>query len=249
MNIVCIPARYASSRLPKKALAKLGDESLIEHVYKRCVQSKLADKVYVLTDHQAIFDEVKRFSDDVVMTDSSLPSGTDRVCAGAGIIGANDDDFIINVQGDQAFMDSALIDELITAYNHCEDKEQIAVFTLMNRVKNFEDLDNPGDVKIALDKNNKALYFSRSVIPYIRDNDMSKSQVPYFKHLGIYGYRYAFLKKYVSFPVGVLEQVEQLEQLRVLENGYAIEVVETDKTTMEINYPQDLKEAMARLGL
>jgi 3-deoxy-manno-octulosonate cytidylyltransferase (CMP-KDO synthetase) len=240
-NIILIPSRYDSSRLVKKSLVKIishnKTQSLIEHVFKRCQKSKLYNDIYILTDHQDIVDEVHTFSKNVLMTDNNLASGTDRVYQGATLLEANDDDFIINIQGDCALIDPSLIDDLIKEYQLQKDNADI--FTFVSKITNKEDLLNNGEVKVVLDNNKKAIYFSRSPIPYLREKE-DESITIYYKHLGIYGYSYKFLKTFVNLKVGNLEQIERLEQLRAIENGYSIQTILTDKTTFDINYQQDV---------
>jgi len=236
---VIVPSRYNSTRLPKKSLIKVGkkQETLIEHVYKRCIKSKLADKVYVVTDHEDIANDVYRFSNNVIMSANDLASGTDRVYQGASKLGLSDDDFIINVQGDSAMIEPSLIDDLIKAHKHQENKADILTFAV--KITNNAEIENTNDVKVVLNKNNEALYFSRLAIPCNRDKE-DKNTICYYKHLGIYGYSYKFLKTYVSLPVSMLESAEKLEQLRALENGYTIKVLHTSKDTIDINSSIDV---------
>jgi 3-deoxy-manno-octulosonate cytidylyltransferase (CMP-KDO synthetase) len=236
-NIVLIPSRYNSSRLNKKSLSKIGEETLIENVFKRCLKSKLVDEVYVLTDHQDIIDEVQRYSDNVLMTDVDLPSGSDRVYQGSCLLNLSDDDFVINIQGDCAMLDYTLIDDLIVKYRETKDKADM--FTFVKEVVNKNELIDESEVKVVLDNNKKALYFSRALIPYIREEE-DKDILKYYKHIGIYGYSCKFLKTFVNLKVGNLEQIERLEQLRVLENGYSIQTILTKKDVFDINYQKDV---------
>lgn len=236
---VLIPSRYDSLRLPKKSLIKIGQskETLIEHVFKRCIKSNLADFVYVLTDHIDIVQDVNRFSENVILTDKDLESGTDRVCQGAKLLGARDDDFIINVQGDMAMIDPSLIDDLIMYYK--SNKQEADIFTFANKMTDTEEILDASKVKIVLTNNDMALYFSRLPIPYIREKDDIKG-AGYYKHLGVYGYSYKFLETFVNLPIGNLENLEKLEQLRALENGCKIKVLHTTKSSIDINTKEDV---------
>ena len=235
---VLIPARYHSSRLPQKSLARLGNESLIEHVFKRCELCQKVDEVFVLTDHEDIKKEVNRFSPNVLLTSTTHPSGTDRVFEGASLLGANDDDFIVNIQGDQALLDPLLINDMIACYE--QNKHSADMFTFARETSDENELASTGCVKVTLSKDNMALYFSRSLIPHLRETE-DKSITTYYKHLGIYGYTFGFLRTFVGLEVGNLEQIERLEQLRAMENGYKIKVITTDKQTVDVDYPQDLR--------
>jgi 3-deoxy-manno-octulosonate cytidylyltransferase (CMP-KDO synthetase) len=217
---VIIPARYESTRLPAKALVKIGDKSMITHVCERAAESG-ASSITVATDHQLIFDEVIAQGYSAVMTKKSHQSGSDRVYEAAEIIGLDDKDVIVNVQGDEPFIpfkNISLVASLI-------DEGSFSMSTLCCAISNAEEVLDPNVVKVIFDKSDKAIYFSRSVIPFSRDREIKVGcQLPttYYRHIGIYAYSKQFLKSYIGWDTGQFELVESLEQLRVIENGFSI---------------------------
>ena len=232
-----IPARYASTRFPGKPLAMLGDKTVIQRVCEQVVN--VLGEAFVATDDQRIFEAVKAFGGQAVMTRADHQSGTDRIEEAARIIGT-DADVIINIQGDEPFIQRSQIETLC----HLFDDPQTQIGTLGKRFESAEAVENPNSPKIVTDTNGFALYFSRSVIPYIRNNhDQWFSQYPFLKHLGIYAYRREVLSEITQLPQSPLELAESLEQLRWLQNGYRIRVGLTNVETVGIDTPDDLVRA------
>ena len=234
MSIIVIPARYASTRLPGKPIRKIKDVPMILRVAERCMRSK-ADRVIVATDSKDIL-EVCEGMDKLESTMSSpeLQSGTDRVAVVAKFIM---DDIIINVQGDEPFIDPELIDMLI---NDLENNPSVMMNTAACRFGKDEDVNDPNCVKVVKDAEGNALYFSRAAIPFNRDN---AAGVEYFKHIGIYGYRKEWLLKFADMEPSALEQIEKLEQLRALESGVKIKVLETEYKPVSVDTEEDLIKA------
>ena len=237
-----IPARYASTRFPGKPLALLGGRPVIQHVYEKVVAA--IGEAYVATDDQRIFEVVKAFGGQAVMTRSDHQSGTDRIEEACEKIGT-DADVIINIQGDEPFVAVSQIETLKGLFNH----PQTQIGTLGKRFESMEAVMNPNSPKIVTDKSGFALYFSRSVVPYIRgkEQDVWINHFPYLKHLGIYAYRRETLYEITHLPSSSLELAESLEQLRWLENGYRIRVGITEVETVGIDTPEDLQRAEAFL--
>ncbi len=234
-----IPARYASTRLPGKALEMIGDKTMIRHVYEGAAGSSSLQEVVVATDHQAIFDEVKSFGGEVVMTSVGHNSGTDR-CLEALEKQQHEPAFVINIQGDEPFIQAEQIDLLASI---CNPDTEIA--TLIQRITSDDELFNPNVVKVINSADQNALYFSRATIPAHRDLPREKwlTSTEYFKHIGMYAYRTDILKKITRLPTGRLEKAESLEQLRWLEAGYSIKVHETTLPALGIDTPEDLEHA------
>lgn len=238
MKTVCIiPARYASSRFPGKPLARIAGKPMIQWVYERATQAKNLHRVLVATDNESIQQVVQSFGGQVVLTNPDLPSGTDRVAAVAKDIDA---DVIINLQGDEPFISPQLLDEMIEPFRN----PSISMLTPIKKIESNEDLENPNLVRVVKDKFNRALYFTRSVIPYVRDAQRQAwlDKHIFFKHIGIYAYRKAFLLQLTELPPSSLEIAERLEQLRVLENGYALHTIETDYTSVSVDTENDLEK-------
>lgn len=233
-----IPARYASTRFPGKPLAVLGGKTVIQRVYEQV--SSLLDEVYVATDDERIFQAVEAFGGCAVMTRSDHKSGTDRIEEAAEKIGSQAD-VIINVQGDEPFIQPSQIKTLMQLF----DAPETQIGTLGKRFENIEGVENPNSPKIVTDNRGFALYFSRSPIPFVRGKERSEwlANYPFLKHLGIYAYRREVLREVTQLPQGNLEKAESLEQLRWLENGYRIRVGLTDVETVGIDTPEDLKRA------
>ena len=213
--IALIPARYASTRFPGKPLAILGGKSVIQRVYEQV--SQVVDETYVATDDQRIFDAVEAFGGKVVMTRSDHKSGTDRIEEAAEKIGG-DYDVVVNVQGDEPFIQASQIETVCK----CFDDPTTQIATLGKPFGNdMEAIGNPNSPKIVVDKNGFALYFSRSIIPFVRGKETAEwpSSYPFLKHLGLYAYRRDVLRAVTQLPQGMLEKAESLEQLRWLENG------------------------------
>lgn len=242
-----IPARYSSSRLPGKVLASIRGKTMIQRVYERALEAKLLDVVLIGADDERVADAVRAFGGRVVLTSPDHQSGTDRL---AEMVqqpdsGAADADIIVNIQGDQPFMDPLMIEE---AVRPLLDDPELPMATLKHRVTKAEDLEDPAVVKVVVDHNDNALYFSRSRIP----NPCKDVAHPVFEHVGLYVYRREFLVRLSQLPPTLLEQVESLEQLRVLEHGYRIKVIETQTTDHEfggfsVDTPDDLARAEALL--
>ncbi|MCR5579589.1 MAG: 3-deoxy-manno-octulosonate cytidylyltransferase [Prevotella sp.] len=237
-----IPARYASTRFPGKPLAILGGKTVIQRVYEQV--SSVLDEVYVATDDERIFQAVEGFGGRAVMTRADHKSGTDRIEEAAEKIGSTAD-VIINVQGDEPFIQPSQIETLM----HLFDAPETQIGTLGKPFESLEAVDNPNSPKIVTDTRGFALYFSRSVIPFIRGVDRQDwfGRYPFLKHLGIYAYRREVLRQVTALPQSSLEQAESLEQLRWLQNGYRIRVGLTDVETVGIDTPEDLSRAEAFL--
>ena len=239
MNFTAIiPARYASTRFPGKPLALLGNKPVIQHVYEQT--SSVLSEVWVATDDDRIREAVKKFGGRVVMTRADHKSGTDRIEEAAEKTGTQAD-VIINIQGDEPFVQPSQIKALMQLFDNTETQ----IGTLGKHFDNIEAVNNPNSPKIVTDKQGFALYFSRSVIPYIRgaqDNEWL-SHFPFLKHLGLYAYRREVLHEITQLPQSSLEIAESLEQLRWLENGYRIRVGLTDVETVGIDTPEDLQRA------
>ena len=236
--IAIIPARYASTRFPGKPLAMLGGKTVIQRVYEQV--SSVLDEVYVATDDERIFSYVESFGGKAVMTRSDHKSGTDRIQEAVEKIGTKAD-VIINVQGDEPFIQASQVETLM----HLFDEPITQIGTLGKRFDSLEAIQNPNSPKIVIDIRGFALYFSRSVIPYIRGVETEDwfGQYPVLKHLGIYAYRREVLAEVTQLPQSSLEKAESLEQLRWLENGYRIRVGLTDVETVGIDTPEDLQRA------
>ncbi len=236
-----IPARYASTRFPGKPLALLAGKPVIQRVYEQ-VKSVL-DEVYVATDDTRIYDTVKSFGGNAVMTSANHNSGTDRVEEAVNKIGG-DFDVVINIQGDEPFIHSSQIKTVCECFN--DGETQIATlgkpFTLD---MGLEAIENPNSPKIVIDNRNYAMYFSRSIIPFIRGKEKVEwlESYPFLRHIGLYAYRRKVLSKITSLPQSSLEKAENLEQLRWLQNGFRIKVGLTDIETIGIDTPDDLKKA------
>lgn len=236
--IAIIPARYASTRFPGKPLALLGGRPVIQHVYEKAVSA--LGEAYVATDDKRIYDTVLGFGGQAVMTRNDHKSGTDRIeeaCQKTG----TDADVIINIQGDEPFVHASQIETL----QHLFDRPETQIGTLGKRFETMEAAMSPNSPKIVTDKDGFALYFSRSVIPFVRGKEQADwlSHFPYLKHLGIYAYRRDILHEVTRLPQSPLEIAESLEQLRWLENGYRIRVGITEVETVGIDTPEDLQRA------
>jgi len=238
-----IPARYASTRFPGKPLAVLGGKTVIQRVYEQV--SRQLDEVCVATDDERILQCVEAFGGRAVMTRSDHKSGTDRIEEAAEKIGT-DADVIINVQGDEPFIQPSQIETLMSLFEAPETQ----IGTLGKPFESMEAVESPNSPKIVIDRRGFALYFSRSVIPFIRGKERADwfGRYPFLKHLGIYAYRREVLREVTQLPQGELEKAESLEQLRWLENGYRIRVGLTDVETVGIDTPEDLQRAEAFLA-
>ena len=241
---VIIPARYASTRLPKKLLLAETGKPLIRHTYEAASRATLPRSVTVACDHPEIFEAVRKFGGNVVMTDPNAPSGTDRIAEVAA--GMNDVDIIVNIQGDEPELSGEAIDLVIRMLVGNPDA---VMSTLATPIRNRQQLEDPACVKAVFDKNGKALYFSRSVIPRPRNwvGDLLTTEPPlFYQHVGMYAYRRDFLLALTKLPQSPLEKAESLEQLRVLDNGYEIIVGVVDEPTFGIDTPEDYRKFSAR---
>ena len=247
MNFLAlIPARYASTRFPAKPLAILGDKPIIQHVYERV--SSIFDHAYVVTDDERIEACVKSFGGRCVMTGTHHKSGTDRCFEALDKLGAGFD-VVVNVQGDEPFIAASQLETI----KQCFEDNDTQIATLVKPfvpTDGIEALENPNSPKVVLDNNSYAIYFSRSVIPYLRgvDKDEWLSRHTFYKHIGLYAYRTEVLKEITSMPMGILEQAESLEQLRWLQAGYRIKVGTTNVETIGIDTPEDLERAKTFLS-
>ncbi len=231
--IAVIPARFAASRFPGKLMKKIGDKTIISMVYENAVSTKLFDDVLVVTDSEEIFNEISSQGGSVKMSMREHISGSDRI---AEAIADLDVDVIVNIQGDEPFVQSEPLSDLIRCFNDIN----VRVASLMKKFADDEDHQNPNMVKVVCNNNMDALYFSRAPIPFKRN---TSSKVPYFRHIGVYAFRKSALIGFTQWPVGELEQTEMLEQLRYLENGISIRMVETTSTSIGIDTPEDLIKA------
>ena len=233
-----IPARYASTPFPGKPLVDIAGKSMIRRVYEQAKKCELLSEVIVATDDQRIYDHVKGFGGEVMMTSSDHQSGTDR-CAEVAEKHPQYE-VIINIQGDEPYINPEQITKLISCFN--DPSAQIA--TLIKEVLNDDELHNVNSPKVIINKNSEAIYFSRSPLPHIRGQEPQNwlQHFTYFKHIGIYGYRAGILQQITRLPVSSLEKAESLEQLRWIENGYRIKVAETEIETFAIDTPEDLEK-------
>ena len=234
-----IPARYDSSRFPGKPLIDLKGKTMIQRVYEGALKSEKLSKVIVATDDQRIFDEVKRFGGEVMMTKGTHPSGTDR----CGEIASHfsDIDVVVNIQGDEPLVDFRQLNALISAF---EDKNT-KIASLGIKDVSLEDINNPNRIKIVVDHKNDALYFSRSPIPnFANSKGNPLENYPFYRHIGLYAYRAKTLKKLVQLEPTKLEMIESLEQLRWLYYGYSIRIVETTIETPNIDAPEDVEKVI-----
>jgi len=238
MKIICIiPARYASSRFPGKPLAKIAGFPMIEWVYKRALRVEEFSEVIVATDDQRIYDTVNSYGGKAVLTPENLPSGTDRVALVASNIEA---DVVVNLQGDEPLVSPRLLSQVCIPYN----EENVVMTTPIKRITNNNELKDPNLVRVVVDKNWDALYFSRSIIPFYRDAPEKEwfYHYDYFVHIGIYAYRKDFLLNLARLAPGKLERIEKLEQLRVLENGYKIRTILTEYESQSVDTEKDLRK-------
>ncbi len=236
-----IPARYASSRFPGKPLIDLNGKTMIQRVYEGASKSQMLSEVIVATDDERIFAEVERFGGKVVMTSADHRTGTDRC---GEVASQHEADVIINIQGDEPLIDFRQLDQLLEAFND----ENVQVATLGIADVSQEDKTNPNRIKLVLNHQNDALYFSRSSIPNeYHSKPKDKESFPFFRHIGVYAYRRKTLLELVKLTSTNLEKIESLEQLRWMYYGYSIRVVETNIETPNIDVPEDVEKVQARL--
>jgi 3-deoxy-manno-octulosonate cytidylyltransferase (CMP-KDO synthetase) len=238
--LAVIPARYASTRFPGKPLADINGKSMIQRVYEQARKATRITDVVVATDNLLIYDHVKAFGGEVVMTSEQHASGTDR-CFEALTLQKTKFDYVINIQGDEPFIQPEQIDQLANAL---DGKTEIA--TLAKRVDDVQTIFNPNVVKVVFTSEGMALYFSRSPVPHVRNKPDAEwlANATFYKHIGMYAYRSDVLEKITRLPVSALETAESLEQLRWLENGYAIRVIETSLESVGIDVPEDVERAL-----
>ena len=234
--IAVIPARYASTRFPAKLMQDLGGKSVIVRTYEAAIQTNLFDDVFVVTDSTLIYNEIIAHNGKAIMSIKEHESGSDRIAEAVENI---DVDVVVNVQGDEPFIDKKPLEELIEVFKKDSDKK-VDLASLMFQITDKEEINSPNNVKVIVDQQNFALYFSRSVIPFPREENVG---VRYMKHIGIYAFRKQALLDFYSLPMLSLEASEKLEQLRYLEYGKRIKMVETSHGSIGIDTPEDLKKA------
>ncbi|HQV75627.1 MAG TPA: 3-deoxy-manno-octulosonate cytidylyltransferase [Flavobacteriales bacterium] len=241
-----IPARFASTRLPGKALADIGGKSMVQLVIEQALQAEALADLVTATDDQRIFDHVVSLGAKAVMTDHQHPSGTDRCYEALERVGLENFDAVVNIQGDEPFIVPQQIDELCNTLRSALG----GIATLAQRITEDHDLDDPGEVKIATDADMTALYFSRAAIPFLREGGAAERHkaFPYLKHVGLYAYRSGILQQIVQLPPSSLEQAEGLEQLRWLQYGFKVRVGITEHLSFCVDTPADLEEARRRVG-
>ncbi len=243
--IAIIPARYASTRFPGKPLADMGGKPMIQRVYEQV--KRAVHDVWVATDDSRIFETVKAFGGKAVMTSTEHRSGTDRIQEAYSKIG-EDFDVVINVQGDEPFIQPEQIESLKECFNS-KDVELATLVKPFKKEDGFDVLFNPNSPKVVINKKSEAIYFSRSIVPYIRDAHHTEwlDKHTFYKHIGMYAYRVDVLKEITQLPQSLLEKAESLEQLRWIENGYRIRVGYTDVETIGIDTPEDMERAIKLL--
>jgi 3-deoxy-manno-octulosonate cytidylyltransferase (CMP-KDO synthetase) len=231
--VVVIPSRFGSTRLPGKPLVTLGGKPMVQHVYERAKRAQTVHKVLVATDDQRILEAVQGFGGEARMTRSDHRTGTERI---AEVAAHEEGDIFINVQGDEPLIDPVSIDTAVAALLE-EPPAQIA--TVATPIRHANDIMDPNVVKTVLDFDENALYFSRAPVPWVRDTQQ-KIHVKYWKHLGLYAFQRNALLEYPTLPQGELEKIEQLEQLRWLENGWRIRVAEVIRDAVSVDVPEDI---------
>ena len=238
--IAVIPARYASTRFPAKLMQDLGGKTVIRRTYEAAIATQLFDDVFVVTDSDIIFEEIVSNGGKAIKSVKEHESGSDRI---AEAIEHLEVDIVVNVQGDEPFIDADPLQKAIEVFKN-DSSKQIDLASVMREITNEDDINNPNNVKVVVDKNGFALYFSRSVIPYPREKNVG---VRYFQHIGIYAFRKQALLDFNSLPMQSLEASEKLEQLRYLEFGKRIKMVETTHVGIGIDTPEDLEKARKML--
>jgi 3-deoxy-D-manno-octulosonate cytidylyltransferase len=234
--IALIPARYAATRFPGKLMMLLGDKTVIRRTYQNTVDTLLFDDVIVVTDSEIIFNELVQNGGYAIMSKGEHESGSDRIAEAVADIEV---DIVVNVQGDEPFVKKELLENLLRVFKN-DTTQKIQVASLMYPTVNEQIINNPNHVKVVVDKNNDALLFSRSAIPFHRDKNINPV---YYKHIGIYAYRKKTLIDFTNWGVAPLEAIEKLEQLRYLENGIKIKMIITDETPISIDTQEDYENA------
>ena len=235
-----IPARYSSTRFAGKILADIMGKPMLQHVWEQAKQSRMLDDLIIACDNEIILKVAIEFGAHAVMTSKEHTCGTDRI---SEVVNPLDVKVVINIQGDEPLVHPMMIDSL--ARTLTEDRS-LQMATLMKKIENLTDAADPNVVKVVVDKDNFALYFSRAPIPFLAANS-EINQATYYKHIGLYGYTKDFLFTYKNFPAAYLEQTEKLEQLRVLYEGFKIKVIETNYETIGVDTPEDLERVKAQL--
>ena len=235
-KIAVIPARYAASRFPGKLMQQLGDKTVIRMTYENVIATQLFDDVFVVTDSDLIYDEIVSHGGKAIKSIKEHESGSDRI---AEAVENLEVDIVINVQGDEPFIDAEPLAKVIEVFRNDWD-QKVDLASLMREITNADDINNPNNVKVVVDQNGFALYFSRSVIPYPRETNVG---VRYMQHIGIYAFRKQALLDFYSLPMQSLEASEKLEQLRYLEFGKRIKMIETIHVGIGIDIPEDLEKA------
>lgn len=230
-----IPARFASTRFPGKALASLAGKTILQHVFDRASEARYLSQLIIATDDERIADSARSFRAPYRMTRADHVSGTDRV---AEVASSTNAELIVNIQGDEPLIDPAAIDSAVLAML---DETESPMGTLKKKIENPAEILNPNVVKVVTDRAGRAIYFSRSAIPHAGEGRKDAFEPVRYKHVGLYVYRRDFLLGYSDLPVGPLERAERLEQLRALENGYSIRVVETEYESLGVDTPEDLE--------
>ncbi len=234
--IAVIPARYASTRFPAKLMQDLGGKTVILRTYEAAIETHLFDDVFLVTDSDLIYTEIVSHGGKAILSVKEHESGSDRI---AEAVAKLDVDIVVNVQGDEPFIDKEPLEKVIEAFKY-DTENKVDLASLMREITNEVDIRNPNNVKVVVDQNNFALYFSRSVIPYPREKNVG---VRYFQHIGIYAFRKQALLDFYSLPMKSLEASEKLEQLRYLEFGKRIKMIETTHVGIGIDTIEDLEKA------
>ena len=243
MKVVAfIPARYQSKRFQGKPLALIKGKPMIQHVFQRAKECPELDEIYVATDDLRIYECVHAFGGAAIMTHENHQSGTDRIAEAAETINLANQDIVVNIQGDQPVFQPSMLSDLIQPLIQ---NPAIPMSTLMNKINNDRDLHDTNKVKVVVDNNGYALYFSRLPIPLYRDEKSKKTL--HYKHLGLYAYRKKFLLIFTNLSSTALEHAEKLEQLRILEHGFKIKVVETIFDSIDVDTPEDIKRVEENL--
>ena len=240
--IAMIPARYSASRFPGKLMKDLGGKPVILRTYEAALHTHLFDDVFIVTDSDVIFETIEKAGGKAIMSTKEHECGSDRIAEAVENIEA---DIVINVQGDEPFIDEVSLSKLIDVFKK-DDKKEIDLASLKVQITNKEDIENPNNVKVITDVDNLAIYFSRSVIPFHRDKDIA---VKYYKHKGVYAFRKQALIDFYNTPMTPLEAAEKIEAIRYQEIGKKIKMVETDVEAVGIDTPEDLEKAIQFLKL
>jgi 3-deoxy-manno-octulosonate cytidylyltransferase (CMP-KDO synthetase) len=229
-KIAMIPARYAATRFPFKLMQPLGNKTVIRHTYDNTLATGLFDEVYVVTDHDSIAEEITSHGGKAIKSIKEHESGSDRI---AEAVADMDAQIILNVQGDEPFVNKAVLAQLLAAF----EDNNVQVASLMKKFTDLSLVANPNYVKVVVDQNKDSLYFSRSVIPFRRDETITPV---YYEHIGVYAFRKEMLLQFTKWPAAYTEQLEKLEQLRYLENGVRLRMIETQEVSVKIDVPEDL---------